>query len=407
MTVPLRLWLRRGAASAAFAAMVAIGLVILFSRNGWNHEWDWALAQAAAGTLLLAPLVAGLVAFDRSRRVEPTLSLLAVSAPRGAWAVLALPVAAWLVSVTAWLLCVAVAIAIAWRGGASGRPDGFAFVEPPVLLLTASFVGFAVGARTRSVLAGPGAAALILLVRTFAGGTSLPLDGLLSAGGSAGTLIAADRTPLMAVTLMVAHLTLAWLAIALAVPGLRAGDRRRSAVVAVVAALAFVGSVTAYGATASRLDPLQWTSSPAICSRGVATVCGPREGAYLLRASQRSVSAALQRLRPSGIGWRTTYVLPRGPALDPDDGVLSAGPDQTRDDRLDTDAVVATLVTPRLCAALFDDRQAQPVLNDQTQVMEWLTTKLRSPGPVDAAPQSVKDAYRRLETCEPFTSPLP
>jgi hypothetical protein len=387
--------------------MVAIELVILFSRSGWNHEWDWALAQAAAGTLLLAPLVAGVVAFDRSRRVEPTLSLLAISAPRGARAVLALPVAAWLVSVAAWLSCVAVAMAIAWRGGASGRPDGFALVEPPILLLAASFVGFAVGSRTRSVLAGPGAAALVLLIRAFAGATSLHLEGLLSAGGSAGTLVAADRTPRMAVTLMVTHLTLAWLAIAVAVPRLREGARRRSAVVAALAGVTFLGSLTAYGTTASRLDPLRWTSSPQICSRGLATVCGPREGSFLLHVSQRSVSSALQRLRPSGIEWRTTYVLPHGPALDPDEGVLSAGPDQIHDGGLDTDAVVATLMNPRLCAALFDDRRAQPVLNDQTQVMEWLTTTLRSPGPVDAAPQSVRDAYRRRETCEPFTSRQP
>jgi hypothetical protein len=87
--------------------------------------------------------------------------------------------------------------------------------------------------------------------------------------------------------------------------------------------------------------------------------------------------------------------------------VLRAGPEQIHGGRLETDAIVATLMNPRLCSALFDDRRAQSVLDDQTRVMEWLTPTLRSTRPVEAAPQSVKDAYRRLETCTPFTGRLP
>lgn len=407
MSGPLRLWLRRGTATLAFPAMVAIELVILFSRGGWNHEWDWALAQAAQGTLLVAPLVTGLVAFDRSRRVEPTLSLMAVSAPRGVRALLALPAAGWIVSAAAWLVCVAVALAMAWRGGASGSPDAFAFVEPPVLLLASSCIGFAVGSWTRSVLAAPAAAAGMFLSRILAGAMSLHLEGLLGAGGSTGSLVTTDRTPQMAVSLMCVHLALACLAVAVAVPRLSAVARRRSAFSVALTGGAVVAALVGYGATAARLDPFRWTASPDTCSRGVATVCGPQEGAYLVRASQRSLSAALRRLEPSGVDWRTSYVLVHGVAPVPDQGVLRAGPEQIHGGRLETDAIVATLMNPRLCSALFDDRRAQSVLDDQTRVMEWLTPTLRSTRPVEAAPQSVKDAYRRLETCTPFTGRLP
>lgn len=394
---PLVIWWRRGSATLALPAMLAIELVVLFSRSGWDHEWDWALSQAAGATVLLAPLVAGLVAHDRARRVEPTLAALARTTRRGQRAVGALALTAWASATAAWAGGSVVAAVLAGRGGAAATPDPWVFVEAPVLLLLATAVGLAVGTHLRSPLAGPAAAALLFLGRLVLGSLSLGLDGSLAAGGATGSLVSEERNPTHALALIALHAALALLALAVAI----SAERLLIAAAGVVA----VGAAVALTVVSAHGAPYRWATGPEVCARGTVTVCGTDEAGYLLDASSTSLGDAVTRLAPSGLDLQTAYVLPHGGRVPADQGVLRASTDGIRDGRLPTSDVALTLAMPRLCRALFGDQPPQDLLADQRLVAEWLTAALHAPR-VGPAPADVRAAFARLRGCAPMTNAL-
>lgn len=192
----LRLWLRRCSAARAFPALVAIVFVVIQSRSGWQFEWGWGFSQASTATLLLSPLVAGLVAFDRSRRVAPTLQALAATTPRARFVTLAL--ASWAWTLLAWGVGMAyVAVRVAHNGGA-GWPDPWIFLEAPVVLLAAASFGLAWGSVFRSLSAGPTAAVVVYLCVILTAALGLP--GPFTAGQATGSLIGMEQIPEVALS---------------------------------------------------------------------------------------------------------------------------------------------------------------------------------------------------------------
>lgn len=407
--LPLWLWLRRSTTTFAFPALIVVEVLVLWSRSGWNHEWDWAFSNATSGAVLITFLLGGLVAFDRARRVEPTLALLGDSASRGTPALLTLPLASWLWALAAWALGMGYAGIRAWRGGAAGLPDPWVFVEAPVLLLTGACVGLAVGTYVKGLLAGPFAVVLLYMLRLYAG--SAGLAKAFDAGGAVGSLVGLRRYPDQALAVLGFHLCIAVFAIVLAITGpthFRRGFLPH--VRLAVAGLAVAVSGATLMSTAHGGNYYLRTTAADLCLHDQVTVCGPPEGRYLLTVADRSLSTAMSVLAGSGIDWQTTYVLVSGNPLPADRGVLSILPEEIKDGALSRGDVISTLVQPRSCRDLLPDSPgppAQRILDDQDRVWQWVTARLDAGTPGVPAPPQVRQAYQRLRSCAPSTLAVP
>jgi hypothetical protein len=403
--LPLRLWLRRSTATIAFPGMLIIEFMVVFSRPGWTHEWGWALSQASAGTILLAPLVAGIVAFDRARRVEPTVALLAGGAPRGRLGILALPAAACAWATMAWLAGMACAALIAAHGGAIGPPDPWIFIEPPILLILAVCVGLAVGTLMKGLLAGPVAALLLLTGRMFIGSLNLRLEGVFSAGGAIGSQAGDIRNPLDATALVSTHLAISAMALILVVTksaGIMGRGVLRVGSLATGIGLA-LGASYAFHSVSMRMAPYEADIGHDVCLSGRAVVCGHYQANYLLEASQKSISAALDDLSGSGINWQNKYNLYNGTAVPVDHGVVDVAVEEVKNGKLSTFDVANTLASPRSCRELFSDKSPEHILRDSRTVSDWVMKALEAGPPSSPAPQDVREAYQRLGTCPPMT----
>lgn len=399
-------WLRRGTATLAFPAFVAVGIIVTLSRQGWEYEWDWAFSNASSGILIIAPLLAGIVAFDRSRRVFPTLAMMARTAARGGWADLILALAAWIVGVAAWASTMGYAAFRAAVHHPGGTPDPWIFIEVPALLAFACAVGVLVGSTMNGLMAGPVAAAIVYAARFFGG--SLGVEGFMAAGGATGPLAALERDPIAALVLIVLHLILAVLAIAISrvVTSARPLLARRGWT-GTGAVLAVVAFVLAHSALSGH-EPYRWTTAAPVCfgTSAEVEVCGPATASASLRIAQDGLSRAVARLDGSELDLQRRYVLPYGTRIDPSWGVLRVTPDEFVDGSLGVGDAAATVSTPRLCQAYFGDRPPEGLLDDQSEVARWVTASLRSSTPPPPSSATV-DAYRELRTCVPMTQRLP
>ncbi len=401
---PEFLWARRSTAAVAFPGMLITQFMVMFARTGWNHEWGWALSQAAAGTVLLAPLVAGVVAFDRARRVEPTLTLLALTAPRGRRALLGLPIAAWTWACAAWICGLVVAASRAYRGGAVGPVDPWIFIEPPALLLAAAAIGYATGSFIKGPIAGAVAALILLLGRLQVGTLNFGLEKLFAAGGSTGTLIGRERTPQSAAAIIALHLALAGFSVALAWAGSTVAKKWN---LTRIIGLALTGSLVltagfALSSVSRRMDPFRYDQGRQICVTGAVTVCGHYQAKYLLEISQKSLTQSIEKFSASGIDWQTSYVIFDGRAISENHGVLQASVEEISGGELSSANIAETLVSPRNCRESYGSRAPVELGEQQRVVLEWVSSALSANTPSGPAPVAVRAAYTRLRSCAPM-----
>ncbi|MGL5828633.1 MAG: hypothetical protein ACRC0L_03575, partial [Angustibacter sp.] len=122
-------------------------LAVSFSRRGWQYEWDWAFSNSSVSSVLLGPIAAGLVAFDRVHRFAPTLAELSRSTVRGRSAPFGLAVATWVWAVAAWAVGLLVVAAVVSMNDPAGWPDPWILLEVPCTLLATTFIGLLWGAK--------------------------------------------------------------------------------------------------------------------------------------------------------------------------------------------------------------------------------------------------------------------
>jgi hypothetical protein len=415
---PTWLWLRRSTALRAFPALVAVHLVLMFTRSGWGLDRDWAFGLAAAGTATTVPLIAGVVAFDRARRFEPTLAFLSRCTVRGRAAVLGLVLASWLWAVAAWLVAATVAAVITWKEGAVGLPEPWTFVETLTLLAVAVAFGYCIGAVCAaqpgwSLAAAPVAAASILLIRILSEGLGIGVEGFLYVTGGGSTKLFVDRDAASAAALILVHVVVAIALIGVTLAFTTGIDGRNARLgVTVIAVALFLAAAANSRQVSSHHQPYQWTTQPEICLRGQVTICGPRSAQPILAIAQNSLVDAVGRLSGSGIAWQTRYVVAGGRPMPANAGNLNLDPEGIRDTKLSIDDLTSILVQPRLCQGLFDDREAIALIDDQRRVASWVRSNLSdSSSPADsrsqAAPADVRSAFSTLSTCVPMTGPMP
>jgi hypothetical protein len=399
--LPLRLWLRRCSAAYASPVMVLICVWVIHERSGWDYEWDWALSNASTPSLLLAPLLAGLVAHDRARRAGPTVAPLSAAAPRGEAGLLSLAGASWLWTLAAWAAGLGYAAVRVLPNGPEGSPNPWVLVEVPVLLALAAATGLLVGTVLPNRAAGPLAALGFFSVGVLA--QASPVNGLLKAGGSTGTLAGLERTPAVAVAIIAAHSALAAAALLAARAHASPAGRRPVAAPLSAAALALV-AVGGLFVVNRGAEPYRPVTTTQVCVPGAVTVCGPSNTRPLLVRAGRDLSAAVTTLDGAHVPWQRQYVLARGEKvreIPPDQSVLDLAPEEFTNGRLSVHQVASSLSRPRMCDAYFGGPDLDVAMENQRRVYDWVTQQLRSPTASGAAPQTVQDAFRWVANCEP------
>jgi hypothetical protein len=207
---------RRSFGLTMLAAMVGIVLLHIFARERpWTHEWFWAAYQLNFVTVMLAPVVAGVAAwegvrFARGRTLLETSNRV-LAGLLGIWAALLV----WVF--LAYAIGLALVVVMVKLAGTPGLPelDALVAVIPALALLAAAgAIGLAIGWMVKNPLAAPACAVgcflLILLLYLRGPGQ------LVIVGGATDSLLALRPRPELQAAQVLCYLACSFAALVLA-----------------------------------------------------------------------------------------------------------------------------------------------------------------------------------------------
>ncbi len=397
-------WLRRSSGRFAFPAFLAVVLVVAFSRTSWWWEWDWALSWVSGSTIVLAPLLAGVAAYDMAIRVTPTLREVAAGSRRG-WAMFPhVVLGSWLYAVGSWAVGVVVVAATAAWHGAEGPFDPTILLHVPLVLLAAASVGGLVGIVIQSVLSAPVAVALVYGLPIV--GLSLGWTDVLSAGGATGPIAGMVRNP--AVLYPALFMALALAIVCAAAAAVRLTPSRVVPVGAGgVAAVVCLGSAWVLASAHPMLNGYRPSATPLMCVGSEPEVCGPAGAGRLLKLAQPDLAEAASALRPSGFDFPEEYIL-GGPTLESHvesgRGLLETGVESIADEHIQRRDVLVSLATPTVCREFFDDVPPVDLLEAQARLAEWFGTRLDGTSTSDLD-ETALETFSALAECDASAVP--
>ena len=181
-------WMKLRSGLWLFPVFLAVDLLVLFSRGlQWQGEWAWSVDWANGGTILLGPLLAGVVAYNVQRLGNPSANTAMTATLRGPQVPLHIGFANWMLAAAAHLLTLAVAVAAT----AATSPTGSLPLLPLPLgflaLLAFAALGALTGSVIRSLVAAP-IATIACFALTYLGATGV-VPKAFRIGGVTGTLI--------------------------------------------------------------------------------------------------------------------------------------------------------------------------------------------------------------------------
>lgn len=398
------LWVRRTSAAIALPGMIGLVLAATWSRSGWEYEWDWAFSWTARTTVLLGPVLGGLVAHDRARRHTPTLTTAERAATRGVFAAMAVPLAVFLLGMAAWLAAASVVAVWVARNNPIGIPTLNVFAEVALVLLAASFLGAAVGSWLTNRAAGPVAALVVYALALW--GPDLTLRSLMAAGSGTGTMVGIERNPAWFAGFLAVHAAIA-LAAALAVAARRTVSGRLRFITLMAAGIVIIAGATGFRASGSD-GPYVLVATENTCVGAAPQVCGPVALGEPLEIAQHGLKAAYNTLAASGLQLRGRYDLGRGlygKVFPSTSGVLTLDSGTFSDGAYSRDDLLMTLSTPTQCAEYYAELPPDDLLAAQSTVMRWIDQRLDG-STRDPAPAEVAAAYQLLRECAPFREPM-
>lgn len=372
--------------------------VVIAGRSGWYYEWDRAMSWASASTILLGPLVAGLLAFDVARRLGPTLGVLIATTRRGLHGVLALALVVWAFGTGGWLLGAGYAAIRTAQHGATGPVDPWIFVQAPTALLACAGIGLVVGLLVRNVMAAPLAAGVVYLAPI----TLRPLAdaGVLASNGATGSLAGLETNPRVAVAALAVNLLIAM--VAAAVAAIRLLPRTRGPyAAATVLGVGLLGATTFLLSLDPMMTAYRPTAEPPTCLGTTTRVCGPAESGALLRIAARDLDEARSTLRDAGVDTVPEYRLATPGADLPATGVgmLSITTDGLESGHMGDWDLAVTLATPSACPAYWADLPPEELLDTQRHFADWVIEQLAEPQD-DADPARALAWYDDLTSCQ-------
>lgn len=396
----MQLWLRGSSGLVALPALIVVVLTVVLGRSGWHVEWDWAMGWTSASTIVLAPIVAGLTAFDVNRRVRPTFLALSATTLRGPRTLLTVALTMWLYGTAAWGVAAGYGAVRAALAGAGGTPSLWIFVEAPIALLTAALFGAMVAVLVPNIGAGPLAAVAAYMLPIVL--MPFNLQGLLAAGGATGSLLGIEPNPPVVIATLTTNLTLGLLCIGVALVRTLPRDRLRRAGVGAMAAALVVSAVTL-----ASFDPLMNTYRPrevtTACVGQAPEVCGPQEGAVHLRIAHRDLARAHAALESAGLGLdlRSRYELATSTTRpDPGVGLVFVDATQIAAGAISAWDAALAVATPTACDEYYADLPTEDLLDLQRDLAQAILPTLEGTGPVTIGADDARTAYAALAACD-------
>lgn len=394
--IALRFWLRSGSARWMMLAGVGAGIFVLTSRGGWFWDHASAASWAVTSTVLLGPLVAGLVAHDTWRASTPTMTAVRRQSRRGGRAGLAPAGAVLVAALCAFAVTVVTAhVTVAVVGG-GGSPAPLGYVQGVCALVASAGLGLLTGRFVPGFLTGPLAACLGYLlpiglnalgaseVMVLRGG-SLPLAFLdVPASAAAAQMLAA--VGLTAVGALV---------VALTVP------RRAVQVAAVsVGAALLVGGLLWSGRVGEDGAPRELGAYQ--CLDGTVVVCAPSGAGRLVEIMARDLGDAAGDLGRAGLDVSgTTLELVVGDAIPATGRGMLTVPPGMGVSGLDAEDVVAMLATPVACAQLRAEEPPMAMLGSARSLGSWMFDRLTTQDPgTPEERESARAVHGALARCE-------
>jgi hypothetical protein len=398
------LWLRRGAGLLIFATIGGFLAALSASSHPWLLDAGWGIRNSAGLVLIFCPLLAAVVAYDVSRRVNPTLAEVGRGSSRGMFAAFLPMTAAFLWALAATAVSWAVIGMAASSAGGVGASDPWIYLETISAYAAAAAVGTLVGNHVKGVTSVAVAAGIVLAAAVVLAGPGIKAFQVAS---SWGTMIGLERTPLRAALAIAVNLSIALLCMGVA--GLTSGVRRPSRLALGALAIPLVASLIIAVTLPIRDSEYRATREAQACVGSSPVVCGPARATDLLSWAQHDLAAARLKLRDSQLALPARFVIARGDAaraLGSSATPLEYDPSSLVDGHLGRDVLVQDLATPRLCEALYGEGP-QEYLDLIFGVSQWLTKALEpGQGPSEAAPPAVRAAYAKLLTCPIAAAPV-
>lgn len=397
----LRLWLRVGSARWMLLAGTAAGVFALASRDGWYWDHASAATWAVTATVLIGPVLAGLVAHDTWRAASPAMDVVQRQSLRGGASALVPAAANFVAGAVALGLTILAAHVVALLFGADGSADPLAYARGVLALAASAGLGLLVGRLAPGFLTGPLAASLGYLV---------PIA-LRAAGASEVMVVRGVRRPAVfldvtteaAASQMLAAVglvSLGVLLVALMVPR----PVVRHAVVAGCGVLLLGGllwSVRVGDAMEAR------EVGAARCTDGAVAVCGPPEAGKVVAVVASNLSEAARDLGDHGLSVQgATLELVAGDTRPSQGRGILQLPGELGRDGLSTEEVVGNLVTPVDCDLLRADVVPESLMRSASALGSWMLDRLQTDEPGTsaeaAAAQSVFDAMMGCEVPPAF-----
>lgn len=396
----MRLWLRRSSGLVALPALIVVALTVVLGRSGWHVEWDWAMSWTSATTIVLAPMVAGLTAFDVNRRVRPTFLALSATTRRGHRTILTVALTMWLYGTAAWGVATGYGAVRTALAGAGGTPSLWIFVEAPTALLTAALFGAMVAVLVPNIGAGPLAAIAAYMLPIVL--MPFNLQGLLAAGGATASGLGIEPNPPVVIATLTTNLTLGLLCIGVALVRTLPRDRLRLAGVGAMAAALVVSAVTL-----ASFDPLMNTYRPraitTMCVGQAPEVCGPQEGAVHLRIAHRDLARAHAALETAGLGLdlRSRYELATSTTRpDPGVGLVYVDATQIAGGAMSVWDVAVAVATPTACDEYYADLPPEDLLDLQGGLAKAILPVIRGTGTAGLPAEDIRTTYAALAACD-------
>lgn len=391
------LWLRTGASIPLFLVVLGAVASTVLTSDDWHVEMDWGLRLTASSVVFVAPLVAASAAYETARRHRPVFGDFAQASVRGKVVHLVPVVATVLAAATAFVVAWLVVVITSAASGGIPPTDPWVFPETLMPVVAAAFLGGLVG----HWLTGIGAP-IAAVVAVFS--TALLVSpwgrGPFEAVTTYGTLTGLERPPAQAAAAVLGAVVTVVLC-AFAVTGWR--DRRAGFRAAVVA-----GLVAAWVAPSAWpwTDQVYRVSTEATgCVGSEPALCGPRSRLPLLARAQPSFALAYERLRGTAFAQPTSFRVTRLSHYSTlgDSAPLDFDPASLRQGAYPSGRVVAALLRPHECKALFDAEQALPLLEAQERLTPWLLHVVEGRRSAQPVPPDVVADFSAITECDVFT----
>ncbi|MGL5827443.1 MAG: hypothetical protein ACRCYU_21940 [Nocardioides sp.] len=379
---------------------------MVVSNRTWVGSWKMALDWAAGSTIVVGPLLAGLVAVRYAEVHRTSLPELVASSvrPMRSWFGPALRL--WLLALGSLGLLVVELTVLGWVRGLHVVPRQLLILVPCALVLAVhALVGMVTGSRMPGRYAAPLAAAAafgLFLLSTL----GLAPD-VFATGGVTGSL-AGEQYRLSAVVLLTGSAALLLVALVLlaGAPGPRWLSVARLGGAVGAGLVAFTVSATSALDIEGRLEP---AAADYVCRGVEPQVCGLRDTPLFVGDAAARMHQLSRPLVAVGVRLpdRWNQYTPGRPA-DRSAGGLSLSSDVVLGSHVPDLEIIRSLTTPATCVNVYDGSEPESSTNARLLLARWIafrnglgdTSKARAWFSAPESEQWVRKSYDHLTRCE-------